>query len=378
MNLPPHLYYQNGLRLGVDPNHLQRASTERARLRAQYAYPMLTLGQLAHETGASYQYLREVVNRTRDPYQSIAIPKASGGVRAISAPEPILMDVQRWILGNLLDEVPGHPASFAYRQKLSIVDCAQQHVGARWMVKMDLHDFFSTVAESSVYKVFRRLGYSRLISFELSRITTRAEDAKHSRLIAPERVIGSYSVDIQGVLPQGGPTSGQLANSVAAKLDRLVERFSREAGLTYTRYSDDLVLSSHDEFHRPRAEGVLREVSGLIRASGFTPHRSKSRIVSPGARRIVLGLLVDETVRLLPEHRRRIEVHLRGCEKFGIASHAAHRGFDSVFSFTNHLDGWISFALGVERTRASEWRLRFNQVLKESGLPPLGVVGSGR
>lgn len=366
--IPPHLYYQGGLDLGIEPPSLERASKERARLEAQGAYPILSLGHLAKETGASYTYLREVVSRNRDPYRSIAIPKATGGTRPISAPEPVLMDVQRWILDHMLKGVASHPASFAYRTGVSIVQCAAQHLGSRWLVKMDLHDFFGTVTEASVYRVFRRLGYGKLVSFELARISTRAEEARHASWLAATSVITAYAVAGVGVLPQGAPTSGSIANAAAKRLDKFLQSFALRHSLTYTRYSDDLVFSSRSDFDRPQAEAVTQEVSGLIRRAGFVVHRSKTRIVPPGARKVVLGLLVDESVRLIPEHRRRIEVHLRGCEEFGLARHAAHRGFDSVFSFVDHLDGWIAFALGVERERALVWRQRLHQILDRDGL----------
>ena len=98
----PHLYLQTGREQGVPAPALDQASKERAFLQARGTYPVLSLGHLAHETGASYSYLREVVSRTRDPYRSISIPKPSGGSRAISAPDPIIADVQRWILANPL------------------------------------------------------------------------------------------------------------------------------------------------------------------------------------------------------------------------------------------------------------------------------------
>jgi RNA-directed DNA polymerase len=368
--IPPHLFYQTGLDRGVPAPALQRASAERARLLARGAYPIFSLGHLAHETGATYTYLREVVSRTRDPYRSIAIPKASGGVRSISAPEPIIADVQRWILANLLLSLPANSASFAYQPGRSIVQCAEQHIGAQWMIKLDLHNFFDTVTEPQVYRVFRNLGYKKLVAFELARITTRAEGAKHRSWLAATRTIPSYAVDTRGVLPQGAPTSGQLANAVAGELDDLLQTYSLQEGLTYSRYSDDLMFSSRDHFRRPNAEKAVRHVSGLIVRAGFIVHRSKTRIVPPGARRVVLGLLVDDSVRLLPEHRRRIEVHLHGCEKFGLANHASHRGFESVFSFVNHLGGWIAFALGVEPTRALAWRERLYRLLTKEGLQP--------
>ncbi|MGX5695713.1 reverse transcriptase family protein [Agromyces soli] len=370
--IPPNLYHEIGRGLGVEVDALDRATAEVARLTAQGAYPILSLAHLAHETGASYSYLREVVSRTRDPYRSIAVPKATGGVRPISAPEPILMDVQRWLLGHVLDKLTAHPASYAYRREVSIVQCATQHQGARWMVKMDLHDFFGTVNEASVYRVFRRLGYRKLLAFELARITTRAEGAHSASWRARTAAIPNYAVAGVGVLPQGGPTSGMLANAAAARLDVFLQSLALSRRLTYTRYSDDLVFSGRSTFQRSEAQSLAAEATGLIRKAGFVVHRAKTRIVPPGARKVVLGLLVDGSVRLLPEHRRRIEVHLRGCEENGLARHAAHRGFDSVFSFINHLDGWIAFALGVERERAMDWRLRFHGILEHEGLPKLG------
>lgn len=367
--IPPNFYYEKGRGLGISTDTLDRATAEVARLAAQNAYPILSLAHLAHETGATYSYLREVVSRTRDPYRSIAVPKATGGLRPISAPEPILMDVQRWILDHILDRLASHSASYAYRKEVSIVQCASQHQGAQWMVKMDLHNFFGTVNEASVYRVFRSLGYRKLVAFELARITTRLEGARNAHWLAQTAAIPSYSVAGVGVLPQGGPTSGILANAAASRLDVFLQHLALSRQLTYTRYSDDLVFSARNAFRRDAAQSLVGEITGLIRKAGFIVHRGKTRIVPPGARKVVLGLLVDSTVRLLPEHRRRIEVHLRGCEQNGLANHAAHRGFDSVFSFVNHLDGWIAFSLGVERERATAWRLRLHRILENEGLP---------
>lgn len=373
MNLPPHLYWTVGLERKVDEGWLRAAMAERARLVSNRSYPLISLGQLAHESGASYSYLREVVSRERDPYRSIAIPKRGGSARAISAPEPIMMDVQRWILGHVLGPVDAHPRSFAYEPGRSVIMCAQEHVGSRWMIKVDLHDFFGTVNEIMIYRVFRRLGYAKLLAFELSRLTTRAEGARRIGKSSRWPGIPAYSVDLQGSLPQGGPSSGMLANAAAFRLDRLIDSCARENELVYTRYSDDIVLSGHGSFSRSQAVSVLEQVFALIRSAGFVQHRTKTRIVPPGARKIVLGLLVDESVRLLPEQRRLIEVHLRGIRKFGIADHASHRGFESALAFINHLDGWISFVIGVDRDLGMRWRKEFNEVLVHHGVPIWGA-----
>lgn len=365
--LPPHLYYRNGIDAGVDRKTLERALIQRERLHDREAFPLLTLGNLAFETGAEYGYLRAIVSRKVDPYASASTVKRSGGSRPISIPDPALMQVQRWLLANVLHARPGHPASFAYQDGRSIVQCASRHCGGSWLIKMDLHDFFGSVKEESIYRIFRNLGYSKLLAFELGRLTTRAPDAKRVRTGG---AIPSYSVNRVGALPQGAPTSGQLANMAALRLDRLLSKLSSTRDLVYTRYSDDLVFSTRKDIGRTGAAELVREISRLIRFAGFLPHHNKTRVIPPGARRIVLGLLVDDTVRLPADRRRRIELHLRGCEKFGVGQHALARGFDSVFSFVDHLDGWIAFAMGVERDRAIQWRARLHGALQRDGMLP--------
>jgi RNA-directed DNA polymerase len=269
---------------------------------------------------------------------------------------------------NVLEPLSGHPSSFAYQRGRSIVDCATPHIGARWLIKLDLHDFFGTIAEPRVFRTFRRLGYDRLLAFELARLTTRAEGAEFAPWAASRFSIEKYVVDRYGRLPQGAPTSGQLANAAATRLDQLLSSYALERNLAYTRYSDDLTFSSGEGFSREGAVRHVHALGGLIRAGGFNPHKSKTRIVPPGARHVVLGLLVEDQVRLLPEHARRIENHLRGCENFGIGQHAEHRGFASAFSFVNHLDGWIAFAMGVDRERATIWRRRLQDILARAGI----------
>ncbi|MFT0847816.1 reverse transcriptase family protein [Actinomycetaceae bacterium L2_0104] len=325
-----------------------------------------TLGELAHASGVPYWYLRAVVERRRDPYVSLLRTKRDGSARPISAPEPLLMQAQRWILRNILCDLPQHHASFAYRESRSIADCAREHVGARWLVKMDIHDFFGSVAEQRVYRVFRDLGYKALFSLELARLCTRVARRSSSR--APGlryRAVPSYVSGSVGVLPQGGPTSGALANAVATRMDRALFGISRRRGLTYTRYSDDLIFSAGDSWDRARSRDLISQVTAIAADNGFEIHKKKTHIVPPGARHVAVGLMVtDDAVRLLPEFRRKIEVHVRGVEQNGIAAHAAHRGFDDPSAMVNYVGGCLSFALAVEDEWAEKMRRRWLAALE--------------
>ena len=92
--------------------------------------------------------------------------------------------------------------------------------------------------------------------------------------------------------------------------------------------------------------------------------------MTPGARKIILGLLIDgDRPRLLPEFKRRLEVHLRGVEKFGLPEHATHRHFDSILSMINHVDGRIAFAASVDADYAGKLADRWALVLEARGYP---------
>lgn len=370
----PHLYKKLGTELGVPPSVISSAQRQISLTRSRGSHPVLSLNHLARLTGCSAIYLRRIVQRTYDPYVDISRPKKSGGRRHISAPEPVLAGVQRWILDNALGHAIIHSSSFAYHKGVSIVDCAQEHIGARWMVKFDLHNYFGSVDETSIFKVFREGGYNNLVALELARLCTRMPPGFPQYPLSSIRQryasIPAYATGRQGILPQGAPTSGALANTVTRKLDDELLAIAAGAGLVYTRYSDDLTFSTGDNWSRGQSSALTKAVEKAVVNSGFKLNTKKTRVVPPGARHIVLGLLVDgERVRLLPEFRRRLIGHVRGVEKFTIQAHARERNFRSLLSFVRFVDGHIAYAQGVDPDWALTIRARWNLALEASGYP---------
>nr|WP_239091734.1 reverse transcriptase family protein [Streptomyces sp. SID14478] len=285
------------------------------------------------------------------------------------------MHVQRWILRDILNEVQPHPNSYAYFQGRSVLDCARKHLGAKWILKLDFHNFFESVTEVQVFKVFKGLGYQPLPAFELSRVCTRyagfvnhLDLEKYTADGGKYRVIHAYRKPYLGFLPQGSPTSGALANLVSRRLDERLSSIAMDAGLVYTRYADDLALSAGEHFSRAAARSVIGQISREITKSGFVVHGQKTRIIPPGGRKLILGLLVDgDEVRLSREFRTRVENHIRGVEKFGLQKHCSHRGFSSLFGLVNHVSGLISHAESVSRDWAQRMRERWDSALVASG-----------
>lgn len=369
----PHRYRAEGRTLRRPEPVLDAALAQAAGPEAHGAPAILTLMHLAKRMDVSYKFLRSVIaSKEGTHYRDFHISKRDGGGRRIAVPSPELMAVQRWIVREILRDRPVHRASFAYARGSSIYACARQHAGAGWLLKLDIHDFFESIPERSVYRVFREIGYGRLVAFELARLCTRPwvappRDKRGERSVAnpSRRGIDIYSRQLTGYLPQGAPTSPMLSNLVFRVLDEHLTQLAMRHGLTYTRYSDDLTFSGPaSNFNRARTAAIVGEVRDLLATRRFRLHERKITIVPPGGRKVVLGLLVDRAVpRLSRELRGRLEDHIRGIEKFGIAPHATVRGFASATGMINHIAGLLRFAGHIEPGFADPLRARFAAAL---------------
>lgn len=327
--------------------------------------PLFTLRHLAHEVDVPYRFLRKVIERdgTVEPYRLFKLKKQGVGhaperFRYICAPHPLLLKTQRWINREILEVIPVHEASFAYGKgcEMGIVPAAKLHAksGCNWLIKLDVTNFFESILEPDVYRIFHDLGYQPLIAFELARLCTRIRHernpVKANRNDPHKRGLPYRDVNI-GHLPQGAATSPLLANLVARPLDADLLALAVQEGLVYTRYADDLIFSSNANFSRPRALALVHQIYGVIKLHGLWPNRAKTKIVPPGARKVVLGLLVDGAVpRLTKEFKARVRTHIHFLqrEEVGPAQHARNRGFDSVLGLQRHVYGLVAFGAGVE------------------------------
>jgi RNA-directed DNA polymerase len=303
-------------------------------------HPIPNLEHLALAVGLRPAYLRDVAARRIDPYREFQVAKARGSVRTIAAPEPDLAKAQRWILDNMFLGSHAGASSFAYRKGVSIRDCASVHVGARWLVKLDLQDFFHSIDARRVARIFRKVGCDEVTSVQLARLCTRGNSGSLGTSVSPNPL---------DYLPQGAPTSGMLANLAAGNLDQSMSRLASRNALKYTRYSDDLTFSSEEDFSRAGAVALIRSARGEIARNQFGMHEDKIRISPPGSRLMVLGLLVDsDRVRLRGDFKKTLEWHVYGCARFGPDKYSASQGYASIVDYQSHVGGLFAHAIDIE------------------------------
>lgn len=348
--------------------------------RARQVPPIFTLKHLSHLTGVNYGFLRDCVERYgEEPYKVFRILKrqipgeTTPRYRIISVPDDRLMATQRWINAQILQKMDVHDASTAFKSGCDIVEAASRHCGCRWLIKMDIVNFFESVSEQQVFHVFSAAGYQKLVAFELARICTRMGQHSFARRGRkwmspgqPDQAITEYHSSLLGHLPQGAPTSPMLANLAMVRFDEIVTAIAADRGLVYSRYADDLSFSTDDDaFDRSHAQTLISLVKSELQNHGFRSHYAKTKICPPGSRRIVLGLLVDgDEPRLSKSYRKKLDQHLHfmSPNSVGPVDHAAHKNFTTVYGLKNHVEGLIIHAAQVDRTYAQTAWDKFNRI----------------
>lgn len=106
---------------------------------------------LAKALGITHQQLAYIlyVKKPENLYKTFSLPKKDGGIRTISAPQEPLKHVQRNLAG-LLFKVQSkyylnNNIAQGFVEKRGIITNAYQHRNKRYVLNMDLENFFDSI-----------------------------------------------------------------------------------------------------------------------------------------------------------------------------------------------------------------------------------------
>ena len=281
-------------------------------------------------------------------YRTNTIVKKGGGTRTISAPMKGLKRMQRRVTDVL--SVPYCPKRcvHGFVPKRGIITNAGVHTGKRFVINLDLKDFFPSIHIGRVIGALTSepFGLQKEVAVTLAQICT-----------------------FQGVLPQGAPSSPILSNIICRSLDNALLSLAKECRADYTRYADDITFSTN----RRQIPEQLGKIEGecfvpsarlrqIIEDAGFVLNEDKTRYSTAQGRVCVTGLVVNEKVNVPRFYIRRVRAILHSWEKFGIEQ-AAEEPFakfspkrpsevDLVLGFKRKVAGMIGY-IGMVKGKES-------------------------
>jgi hypothetical protein len=237
-------------------------------------------------------------------YSNFDIPKKNGGVRQIDAPSDELKALQRR-LADLLYECtseievsnPSRKAiSHGFRRSLSILTNAKPHTNRRYVLNLDLENFFPSIHFGRVRGFFIK---NNDFSLHPSVATVIAQIACHN--VAPNG------------LPQGSPCSPIISDLIAHVMDVRLVRLAKAHKCTYSRYADDLTFSTNQK-QFPAALATFAPASSQwtlgqplvdrISSANFSVNNSKTRMQCETSRQVVTGLSVNKKVNIRSDYYR--------------------------------------------------------------------------
>ena len=283
-------------------------------------------------------------------YTEFSISKKSGGSRTISSPIPKLKHVQARLAEHLtkcLHEIeiaekvkPSCTLSHGFKPRLSIAKNAKNHVGRRWVLNVDLADFFPSINFGRVRGFFIKNKYFLM---DHATATLLAQIICHNNS-----------------LPQGAPTSPVVSNLIASNLDISLNRLAKRHRCTYTRYVDDLTFSTSrqafsNEIGFPTADfnGIWMagdELRYRIQRCGFALNPVKTRMQLRWSRQDVTGLVVNEKVNIPREYVKNVRAK---CEHLISGKQPFHKkskgtGAPNIAISVSQLQGMLAHILRIK------------------------------
>lgn len=252
--------------------------------------------------------LLRYVAKSRDTYYSQNTPKLkpSGKTRITYSISEPLKFIQKRINKNIFSKVY-YPA---YLQG-SIGDAviprtydndARIHAGARVIISEDVSNYFHSISAAHVERMWKHLFRCPAeVAALLTTLTTYSE-----------------------FVPQGSPSSPYIANLILWNEEPRVVQRAEELGFVYTRYIDDLTISTQmRDVPKSSIEEIIRIVHSMLAAKGVKINRDKHQIATRSVPMLVHKLNVNSgkpTVRKNKRNNIRLEVfnlekefsHLRG------------------------------------------------------------------
>lgn len=229
-------------------------------LEVRLGIPRAELRSVAGLAGAAYNPFNQL--KKSRPFQKLMTARK---LRRIDNPADNLKRIQTRIYRRILRPLALPTYLRGGIRGNTIIDNVRMHAGARTLVTLDIKEFFPSINNRQVFRVWREmLGFSARISSILTKLTT-----------------------FERRLPQGAPTSALLANLVLHSIDGPIREHCEKSAITYSTWIDDLAFSGDSP------QEIIRTVTQTLSSAGFGISHRKLKIMGPGDRKLLVGLVLN-------------------------------------------------------------------------------------
>jgi hypothetical protein len=223
--------------------------------------------------------------------------KPNGGVRQTYSVSPYLQGVHKRIIEQIFYHVDyplylqgGIKDTHSPRDYIAN---ASLHAGRRVVISEDISKFFPSIRDPLVLKMWQHFfHFPKYVAQLLTQLTI-----------------------YKGFVPQGAATSSYIANLVFWDREPQLEHTLRQRGFYYSRFVDDITVSTDREVEKKELQAVTSMIYGMFISAGVKPNRDKRAVQTRGGRMRVHNLNVDSgRPTMNRKERSRIRAAVKRCE----------------------------------------------------------------
>lgn len=231
-------------------------------------------------------------------YRMVTVRKRRHGSRRVAVPTVEVKSAQKRACAVLQGKLDySTPACVhGYAPGKSALTNASMHPCGEPILSIDIENFFSSISQGLLIKALIRNGCAPDLAEDLAELGC-----------------------IDGRLAPGFATSPYFSNLVFEKTDHVLERFAKDNGLRYSRYSDDISFSGDVD------DSTLSAASEILEREGWRLNEGKTRFLRPGKAQYITGVYVGRPGELRAPRRvkRALRQAVHYVAKYGLDEKAA-------------------------------------------------------
>jgi len=287
MNAPPLLVSFTSVEKYIEAlpiSHQDKYSGNIKELYSRGFPPIVSKLCLAILFGYSSDFIYTLSTKPNKFYRSFSIRNGKK-TRQIFAPKVALKVIQKWFSTHLSKVIEFQPHVVGFIKGKSFADASKIHIGARWVLSVDIVNFFSSIHKDDVVQSLILENYS----------------SKSAELIA-------NLCCLNGVLAQGSPASPILSNLFMKDIDVKLVELSQKYNICISRYADDITFSGKNDY----SENLLQDLEEIFNGSNLKLNTQKTYFsdASKGQRLKVHGLLVQQDkIALTKSYRNKLRAY---------------------------------------------------------------------
>jgi RNA-directed DNA polymerase len=216
----------------------------------------------------------------------------------------------------------------SYIRKKSPLTAVIPHVNSKFFFQTDIQNFFNSITKQDIEII----------------LDTNLENVPINDIYQYKNQLLNI-ITLNDILPVGFPTSPNISNSFLFTFDDALEKYCKNNEIIYTRYCDDIILSTNNENSLDNIQYIISKYLSDFYNDRIKINLNKTKYTHKGNKIKLLGIVIlpsgKTTVDIKVKKQLEVLIHFYVNDKEKFADYLKnhyHGGFDKISGQLNYIN----------------------------------------